>query len=436
MQQLFSEFKPNTAAEWKARIIKDLKGEAFESLVWKNENGIDIQPFYTSEDLKEQYQPAFTHANWEICVHAVQGDQKAMNRQMLKQLNSGATAISVNCEGLDPSVALHEVGLNFIQSTFYAAPSELPLLDNWLSQQFDLNNLSCALFPRRLENESDLEKWTQATEKYRLSPDIKTACFNALPFHNLNCYAYYEVALILSGLNEFLNKFSKKNSMPLAPFVVKTGVNSDYFMQIAKLRAIRRLWNNLNAEYGIKNELYVIVETSLTNKSISDSYNNLLRTTIESMAAVSGGCNELLVTSFDLLFPVNPNLSERMAVNQQLILKEESYLDKMADIACGSYYIESITDAIATKALETLKRFENEGGYFQCLEKKIFSKEITLQAADQAVLVNTRQQVSIGVNKFRNEKETIRIDATLLDELKHMAINNPVLNFELENYFK
>ncbi len=436
MQQLFSEFKPNTAAEWKARIIKDLKGEAFESLVWKNENGMDILPFYTPEDLKEQYQPAFTHADWEICVHAKPGNQKELNTNLLRQLNNGATAISLSCEGLDEEVALRDVALNFIKSTFYASPGELTGLDAWLIKHHDLSRLECSLFARKLENESDLENWLHATQKYTSLQGVKTACFDALFFHNLNCHAYYEVAVILSGLNEFLNKYSENNNLPVAPFVVKTGVNSDYFMQIAKLRAIRRLWNILKAEYGISNELYVIVETSLTNKSISDSYNNLLRTTIESMAAVSGGCNELLVTNFDLLFPVNLKLSERMAVNQQLILKEESYLDKMADIACGSYYIESITDAIASKALETLKRFENEGGYFKCLEKKIFSNEITLQAADKAGLVNTHKQVSIGVNKFRNEKETIRIDATKLEELKHLAINNPVLNFELEHYFK
>ncbi len=436
MQQLFSEFKPNTAAEWKARIIKDLKGEAFESLVWKNENGIDILPFYTPEDLTEQYQPAFTHADWEICVNANRNDQKELNIQLLRQLNNGATAIALNCEGLDPAVALRDVALNFIKSTFYAAPGELPALDAWLAKQHDLSRLECCLFPLKLESEKDLEQWLQATEKYKTLQNVKTACFDALSFHNLNCHAYYEVAVILSGLNEFLNKFSEKNSMPVAPFVVKTGVSSDYFIQIAKLRAIRRLWNTLKAEYGISNELYVIVETSLTNKTISDSYNNLLRTTIESMAAVSGGCNELLVTAFDALFPVNQSLSERMAVNQQLILKEESYLDKMADIACGSYYIESITDAIASKALETMKRFENEGGYFKCLEKKIFSNEITLQAADKAGLINTHKQISIGVNKFRNEKETIQIPAIQLEELKHLALNNPVLNFELENYFK
>jgi methylmalonyl-CoA mutase len=125
-----------------------------------------------------------------------------------------------------------------------------------------------------------------------------------------------------------------------------------------------------------------------------------------------------------------------MAINQQLILKDESYLDKMADISCGSYYIESITDAIAKKALETFKRFEKEGGYFKCIEKNIFSNEIKSQASQRNELFKTGKQLAIGVNKFKNEKETISVPKQKLDELNHLTINNAVLNFELENFFK
>ena len=85
MQELFKEFKPNTAAEWKTQLMKDLKGESYESLIWHNENGIEIQPFYTSEDLKQEYEPAFTHAQWEICVSAGSDDAKAINSKLLQQ---------------------------------------------------------------------------------------------------------------------------------------------------------------------------------------------------------------------------------------------------------------------------------------------------------------------------------------------------------------
>lgn len=432
MQDLFREFQPNTLSEWKAQLIKDLKGESYESLIWQNENGFDINPFYTSEDLRVAYEPAFTHADWEICVSAKKGDAKTINAELLNQLNSGATAISVDLAELDPEVVLNGIQLNFIQATFFAGIKAAQALKSYLEKNYDLADIRCSVFPEALTNVKELEVWQkEVAALFRDYSGIKTSCVNTVPYHNLNCLAYYEVALVISQLTEYLEHNENKASA----FVVKAGVSADYFIQMAKLRAIRRLWNVLKEEYGVSNDLHLIVETGLTNKSISDSYNNLLRTTVEAMAAVSGGCNELIVTEFDVLFPSNNILAQRMAVNQQLILKEESYLDKMADSGCGSFYIESLTDAIAKKALETFQRFEKEGGYFKCLEKNIFSGEIASQAAQKRELLNAQKQIAIGVNKFKNEKEKIDLTAEALAKLKSSPFNNPVLNFELEHYF-
>jgi len=433
MQKLFTDFKPNTAEEWKNQLLKDLKGESYESLIWHNENGFDIQPFYTAEDLKQTYEPAFTHAQWEICVQGKSGDSKELNAQLLQQLNAGATSVSVNCTGLDLAVALKDIRLNYIQSTFFTDEKTFEALKNYLEKNYDLDQIRCSVLSVQILNSRDLESWLRSNNSFKSFAGIKTMSANVLPFHNQGCLAYYEVALIMSQLTEYLE--TDKKELPASKYVVKAGVSSDYFIQIAKLRAIRRLWAVLKKEYGVLNDIHLIVETSLTNKSISDSYNNLLRTTVEAMAAISGGCNELIVTDFDVLFPTNKTLAERMAVNQQLILKEESYFDKMADTACGSFYIESITDAIALKALETLKRFEKEGGYFKCLEKNLFSNEISIQAKEREEKVKALKQIAIGVNKFKNEKEKIDLPASLVAELKNMPVNNPVLSFELEHYF-
>jgi len=436
MQKLFSEFKPNTAAEWKTQLLKDLKGESYESLIWHNENGFDIKPFYTSEDLKQAYEPAFTHAEWEICSAPKSKDSKELNAQLLLQLNAGATSISIHCDGIDLTLALKDIQLNYIQSTFFVNEKSVLELKNYLEKNYKLDEIACCVFAEKLNTVADLENWSKIISLFKPFKNIKTVSVNAILFHNRNCLAYYEVAIIISQMTEYLEFFaSRKENFPASNFAIKTGVSSDYFIQMAKLRAIRRLWSILKKEYNVQNDLHLIVETSLTNKSISDSYNNLLRTTVESMAAISGGCNELLVTDFDILFPTNKVLAERMSVNQQLILKEESYFDKMADTACGSFYIESITDAIAARALETFKRFEKEGGYFKCLEENIFSKEITLQAEAKEEQVKTQKQISIGVNKYKNEKEKINLTPSALSGLKNLDINNPVLNYELEHYF-
>ena len=432
MTNLFPEFKPSSAAEWKAQLIKDSKGEPFESLMWDNENGFKINPFYTNEDLNQTYQPAFTHADWDVCAKTTAGDSKQINKKILNELNLGATSISVNCENINFEVAFKNVQLNYISSTFYIHPKDIEWLTNYLSRNYKLNELNVTLFPKRIKNQKDLNNWQTVIALFSSYKNIKTISVDHLFYHNQNCFAYYEVALIFSALNECLANHIVNTK---ADIVIKTGVNCDYFIQIAKLRAVRRLWEILKKEYNLNNNIYIIAEASLTNKSIGDSYNNLVRTTIESMAAVAGGCNELIVNSFDTLFTQNKNLGERMAINQQLILKEESYLNKMADISCGSYYIESITDAIATKALETFKQFEEQGGYFKCVEDKVIENEIAKQSQQKADAINSQKEISIGVNKYKNESEKIDLTKDVKVQLEQLSINNPVLNFELQNTF-
>ena len=432
MINLFPEFKPSSAAEWKAQLIKDLKGEPFESLIWDNENDFKINPFYNHEDLKHIYQPAFTHADWDICTKTTTGDSKQINKKILNDLSLGATSISVNCENINFDIAFKNVRLNYISSTFYIHPKDIEWLTNYLSRNYKLNELNVTLFPKRIQNQKDLNYWQTVIALFAPYKNIKTISVDHLFYHNQNCFAYYEVALIFSALNECLANYIVNSK---ADIVIKTGVNSDYFIQIAKLRSIRRLWEILKKEYNLTNDIYIIAETSLTNKSISDSYNNLVRTTVESMAAVNGGCNELIVNSFDTLFQQNQNLGERLAINQQLILKEESYLNKMADVSCGSYYIETITDAIANKALQTFKQFEEQGGYFKCVENKIIENEILKQSQQKAESVNSQKEISIGINKYKNETEKINLSKDVKAQLGVININNPVLNFELQNTF-
>lgn len=432
MQDLFSEFNPTTASEWKAQLIKDLKGEPFNNLIWHNENGFDIQPFYSAEDLQHSYQPAFTHSDWDICVKNKHGDSKQINIQLLNDLNLGATSIYVDCDNINFEIALQDIQLNFISSTFYIHPKDIEWLTNYLSKNYKLNELNISFIPKRLNNEKDLKYWRNVIALFSQYKKIKTISVDNLVYHNQNCFAYYEVALIFSQLNEII---SNQIINTKANIVIKTGINGDYFVQIAKLRAVRRLWEILKKEYQLTNGLHLIIETSLTNKSISDSYNNLVRTSIESMAAVLGGCNELIVNSYDTLFPRNKKLGDRMAINQQLILKEESYLNKMADVSCGSYYIEIITDTIAIKALDTFKRFEELGGYFKCLEEKVFENEISKQAQQKSDAINSQKEISIGINKYKNEKEKIILNSSVKKHLQQLAINNPVLKFELQNIF-
>ncbi len=434
MQNLFGDFQAVTAKAWKNNIIRDLKGEAYETLIWANENGFNIEPFYTSENQSVSYEPVFTHSDWEVAVSGKSKDSKELNSQLLEQLNSGASSISINVGDLDLDIALNEVKLNFIHSIFHVNKNNASHLKSYLLKNYELHELNCSVFYKKIGNQQDLEDWGKTILFFKDFERIRTISIDVLQHHNRNCLAYYEIALLFSKLVEYIECHSLKSDWPSSKIAIKVGVSSDYFIQMAKLRAIRRLWLVLKNEYGLKNDIHLIVETGLTNKSISENYNNLLRTTTEAMAAVSGGCNELIVNEFDVLFETEKKLSARMAVNQQLILKHESYFDKMADIACGSFYVEAITDALAEKALEALKYFEQQGGYFKCSEKNVFSEDIARQAVTKEKLFKEEKQIAIGVNKFRNAKEKIELPASSISMLQQLLINNPVLNYELERY--
>lgn len=434
MEKLFSEFKHNSAAEWKAQLVKELKGDDYNSLRWPTDSGFVVEPFYTGEDLHQSYRPAFLHCDWDITVSEQVHHSAEQNARFLRDLNNGATAISLVLGTHQPEVVLKDIQLNYIHATFFVNPKNVDGLIAYLNKHYQLSDLQIALFPETLNSAAESEAWGKQVKPLKPYKGIKTISVDVTSYHNLNCTAAYEVAILLSKLVEHLEAF-KDGELPASDVVVKTGVSSDYFMQIAKLRAIRRLWELLKNEYQLNNGIHVIAETSLTTKTVSDAYNNLLRTTTEAMAAVAGGCNQLLVSGFDVLFATNNGLAQRLAINQQLILKHESYLDKMADVACGSYYLETLTDVIASSALQLFKDIEKQGGYFVCKASGVFSTAIEKQAQQRLQAFNDHKQITIGVNKFKNEKEKISFNEAQLNHLRALDINNPALQFELNHFF-
>lgn len=435
MEKLFSEFQPSTKSDWEKQVVKDMKGELSENLVWENENGILVKPFYTKEDTKQDHLPAFTHCDWEVTVHKENTSIGSLNQQFLNDLNRGATAISLRGRGIDFEKVLSGIQLNFIQATFYLDYSTAVALKAYLAKQYSLADLRLSLFPIESLSEKQIEDWRSVQELFAEFANIKTLALDLSNYANQSCLPYYELALAFSQLSDILQSSGQNELWLKKSIVLKTSVDTDFFMQIAKLRAYRRLWTIIAKEFQLSSDMHLIVETALSNKAVSDRYNNLLRSTMETMSAVIGGCNELVVHGYDALLYENDSLSERMAINQQLILKHETYLDKMADISCGAYYIEALTDELAEKALNTFKDFEKQGGYFACMKKSVFSGDIEKQAATKRESIETGKTVVLGVNKFRNEKEKISVSKQVMEELRNKAIYNPVLDYELKHFY-
>jgi methylmalonyl-CoA mutase len=220
--------------------------------------------------------------------------------------------------------------------------------------------------------------------------------------------------------SEYLAQLTQRGISSLtAAFKIKfsLGTGSNYFSEIAKLRAARLLWsvvnNGFNPDSGnIKMDIHCV--TSKWNKTLYDPYVNLLRTQTEAMSAILGGADSLTVEPFDIVFRHPDEFSERIARNQQLILKEEAYFNKVADPAGGSYYIENLTSLIAKNAWKLFIEIEDQGGFLSCLKSGWIQRKLLESASGRKSDIASGKEILLGTNKFPdiNEKAPSEIDLT------------------------
>ena len=192
----------------------------------------------------------------------------------------------------------------------------------------------------------------------------------------------------------------------------------NYFFEIAKLRALRLLFSTLSHEYGLDSECDILAQPSRRNKTLYDFNVNLLRTTTESMSAVLGGANSICNMAYDAIYHRNNNFGSRIARNQLLVLKHESYFEKVANPAEGSYYVESLTHEIADKALDIFKNIEKGGGFVTQLKEGIIQKKISENAAKEQSEFDEGKLVLVGTNKYPNPQDKMKEELELYPFVK------------------
>lgn len=426
MQKLFTEFNNTTAQQWKEQLVKDLKGIDFNTLIAKTNEGIDIQPFYTAEDISQKQQPIFTHNDWAICERIVVEDEKQANLQALEALSNGASGLEfIIKQKIDYSVLLNGILLEHIYSLFHIPLSEYQNLNNAL-QTVNKGNY-CFINTDVISHLCETGNWVLSqNEDFKLIENNAFISVNASLYQNAGVNAVNELSFIVAQLNEYLNFYNSKNTLQQIKYIhLSVAVGGDFFKEIAKLRALRNLISFICKQYQIEIPVYIHGQTTSINKSHLDSYTNLLRSTTEAMSASIGGCNSITVLPFDSSFANETNFSLRMARNQQLILKEESYLNKVADMAAGSYYIESLTKTISNAAWEAFKFIETKGGFLEALKNNVI-QDIALR--DATLLQKQFEEgtlVLVGVNKFKNTTEVVpKIKVT--DAVNTATLINPL----------
>ena len=411
MQKLFTEFDSSTAQQWKEQLVKDLKGIDFEALVWKTNEGIKIQPFYTSENSEQHVKPIFTHHDWAICEFIIVDDELQANKQALDALANGASGLEfLISKKIDYTVLLKGILLEHIYSLFHLP---LDLLAEFKSALKAIpNGNDCFINTDVIARLCERGNWhhTQNID-FDLVATNTTIMVDARMYQEAGANMINELSFNLSHLNEYLHYYAEANKLSqLKTIHISVSVGGNFFMEIAKLRSLRKLIDFLMEQYQLSLAIHIHAQTTSMNKSQLDSYNNLLRSTTEAMSASIGGSNSITVLPYDTSFNKPSNFSSRMARNQQLILKEESYLNKVADMAAGSYYIEHLTNQFCQQAWEGFKIIEEKKGFIHLVMEGEIQQIINHDAELLKEQFEKGSLVMVGVNKFRNEKETAPVE--------------------------
>ncbi len=436
---LFDEFAPVTTNDWEAQINKDLKGADYaKKLIWKTIEGFDLKPYYRYEDLKPinylDTQPGeFPYSrginksgnDWFIRQDIEVSNPVEANKKAREILMKGVTSIGfvfrddTKLDDAFLSQLLKGIDPGSIELNFSAWHSSVRILD-FLLKQKGISEGSVDFAPiGRLTLKGNFKKtadhsYNRATELIQkaASSKLKVLSVHGDNFRNAGSSVVHEIAFTLSIGAEYLTELTNKGlSVDEIAGKMKFHfyIGSNYFMEIAKLRAARYLWANIVDSFGVRNKenakMHIHSTTSIWNKTLYDPYVNMLRTTTEAMSAIIAGTNSLTVEPFNKAFENPTEISERIARNQQNLLKEESYLDKVNDPAGGSYYIENLTASIIEEAWKLFLEVDEKGGYVEAFKQGFIQEKIKESSQKRDMMIAQRREILLGTNQYPNFTE-------------------------------
>lgn len=416
---LFDEFQGVTPAEWKQKIQVDLKGADYnETLLWKTEEGITVKPFYTKED-RTNTKVNTPNKGFAICQSINIEDEEKANSFAIDSIQRGANAIEFKAEkefdykallkGVETQKTTLYFTFSFLSSEFIKELANFINSNNCYFNIDIIGNLaSSGNWYSSLKNDHiQLEEITKTTKK--------TICVDASIYQNAGATIVQQLAYTLAHANEYLNYFGSSVAKNIH---FNFSVGSNYFFEIAKLRALRILWNSLLKEYNTEATTHIFAQPSLRNKTLYDYNVNMLRTTSECMSAILGGANTVANSSYDKIFHQSNEFGERISRNQLLVLQQESELAEAQNIADGAYYIETITQQLAQKALEVFKLIEKGGGFLKQLKEGVIQRKIKESADKEQQLFDSGELVLLGTNKIQNENDKMKNDLEVSPFLK------------------
>ena len=444
-EKLFSEFQAPTTQEWLDKIEVDLKGADFQKrLVWRTNEGFNVQPFYRREDLKDLKavdslpgEFPFVRGNkkdnnlWFVRQDINAEDAKAANAKALDILNKGVDSLGFRIPGDSVSKAFvatllegilpQYVELNFTTCQRHCVELASVLLDYFKEKDYPLAELKGSInfdpiskiLAKGKDTSAVLAQGKSLIETLKELPGYKCINVNSVALNNAGAYIYQELGYALAWGAEYLNILTDAGvdaTEAAKRIKFNMGVSENYFMEIAKFRAARLLWAQIVKQYEPKCDcacqMHVCAYTSVYNQTLFDSYVNLLRSQTETMSAALANVDSIVVTPFDKPYETPTDFAERIARNQQLLLKEEAHFDKLVDVAGGSYTIEHLTDAIAQEGWKLFLAVEEAGGFLAEALKGNITNAVNESNAKRHADAAKRKEFILGTNQFPNFTET------------------------------
>ena len=400
-ERLFSDFVAPSRQEWRDKIEVDLKGADYQKkMVWRTNEGFSMEPFYRKEDVDKLATVNALPGEFPF----VRGNRKSDNTWYVRQDIECASASEANKKALDiMERGVDSLGFRIAAQDVSAEYVET-LLDGIYCDCVELNFTTCqrhclelaqildAYFqkkgydPERMVGSINFDPMEKVVmkgkdvrpvlssapamvEALRRYPNFRAIGVNAYKLTNAGAYSYQDLGYALAWGNEYMTQLTEAGvTAEEAAQSIKfnLGINGVYFMEIAKLRAARMLWSQIVSQYTDDKEackMHVCAYTTTYNQTLFDSYVNMLRSQTETMSAALGGVESIVVTPFDTPYETPTEFAERIARNQQLLLKDECHFDRMVDVAGGSYTIEHLTDAIAQEGW----RKKEDSSLLRCL---------------------------------------------------------------------
>jgi methylmalonyl-CoA mutase len=399
-EKLFDEFDVVSSKEWKQKIQFELKGADYnETLVWESPEGIKVKPFYHVDEFENNVNVTTNVTDFKILQNVFVHNVSKANEKAKNTLNRGAESIRFSIE--NDTISLEDLFADLPnENTSYSF--YLPFISNDFVTKINAfakqNNYQITLLIDSIGQLVKDGNWFENLEQ-DFSKLNQIAKNSSLSFLNINAATYQN-----AGANIVQQ--------------IEVAVGSNYFFEIAKLRALRMLFNLLAKEYNHTFDCQIIATPTKRNKTLYDYNVNLLRTTTECMSAILGGANAVSNLAYDAIYHKDNEFGDRISRNQLLVLKNESYFDKVNNPADGAYYIETLTEQLAEKVLSLFKDIEANGGFITQVIEGTIQRKILESAQKEQELFENGKEILLGTNKYPNKNDQMKNDLELYPFVK------------------